>query len=147
MKSLMAVLVLVLVVSVTGCGYIVGGNVYSDGYRDGYLVGVTEKRNGFAGLSYVGELKVSFHGYGGGGIDPSKEGQTPGGSWTANFYDKKVKESCELIRGDQLVRIYYKEVDIHFTGGTKYKVEKVVALPNAGELEQLNPKVEEKQHE
>ena len=35
----------------SGCGAILGGNVYSDGYRDGYITGVSLKRQGFGGLA------------------------------------------------------------------------------------------------
>jgi hypothetical protein len=118
----------------TGCGKILGGNVYSDGYRDGYIVGVSSKRQGFGGISYVGEIKVSFYGFGGGAVDPSKSGQLTTGSWSANFFDKTIAERCAVIRGDQLVRIHYTEKDIQFNGGTNYEVTKIELLPPAGEL-------------
>lgn len=137
MKRLPAVFALALL-AISGCGAMIGGNVFSDGYRDGYIVGVAEKRQGMGGLSYVGEIKVSFHGYGGGAVDPAAEGQTPNGAWTANFYDDKVMTACEAIRGDQLVRLYYKEKDVHFSGGTKYEITRVEVLPPAGELSELN---------
>jgi hypothetical protein len=117
-----------------GCGTILGGNVYSDGYRDGYIVGVSLKRQGFGGLAYVGEVKVSFYGFGGGAVDVSKPGQSSFGSWSANFFDKTIAERCAVIRGDQLVRIHYTEKDIQFNGGTNYEVTKVEVLPPAGEL-------------
>lgn len=129
------ILALVFVFGVRGCskGFsILGGNVYSEGYRDGYIQGVTEKREGAGGLSYVGEVKMSFHGFGG-AVDPQKSGQTPTGAWAANFYDESVKKQCEAIRGDQLVRVYYKEKEVAYEGSTNYEVTKVVLLPAAGE--------------
>lgn len=132
------VLVLVAVVfifGVRGCskGFsFLGGNVYSEGYRDGYVQGITTKREGTGGMSYVGEIKVSFHGFGG-AVDPAKSGQTPTGAWAANFYDSSIRDQCEQIRGDQLVRVYYKEREVAFEGSTDYEVTKVVLLPAAGE--------------
>jgi len=122
--------------AVSGCqtvGMLTGGNVYSEGYRDGYIVGVTAKRQGFGGLSYVGELKVSFHGFGGGASE-GKDGQPSMGAWKANFFSASVYNQCEPIRGDQLVRIYYIEKDVQFNGGTNYEVSKVIVLPPAGEV-------------
>lgn len=132
---LLLLVAVVYLFGVRGCskGFsLVGGNVYSEGYRDGYIQGVTEKREGLGGMSYIGEIKMSFHGFGG-AVDPTKSGQTPTGAWSANFFDEKVKSQCESIRGDQLVRVYYKEKEVAFEGSTNYEITKVVLLPAAGE--------------
>lgn len=133
--AVVAAVSIVLVVSTfVGCSAILGGNVYSDGYRDGYIVGVTNKRQGFGGLSYVGEVKVSGFGFGGMAVDPTKPGQVGAGAWSANFYDENIQKDAQLIRGDQLCRIYYTEKDIVFNGGTNYEVTRIVVLPPIGEL-------------
>lgn len=126
-----------ILTTTTGCGVILGGNVYSDGYRDAYIVGVTSKRQGFGGLTYVGEIKLSGYGFGGMAVDPTKPGQVNSGAWSANFYDESIQKDAELIRGDQLCRIYYTEKDIVFNGGTNYDVKKIVVLPPAGQLDTI----------
>jgi len=136
---IVAVLAIIALTGMQGCGAIVGGNVYSEGYRDGYIVGVTGKRQGFGGVSYVGEIKVSGHGFGGMAVDPDKPGQGKLGAWSANFYKPELMPELNLIRGDQLCRFYYKERDIVFSGGTNYEIERVAVLPPAGELKILNP--------
>lgn len=141
MKGLLGLVAVIgLCLSMTGCGAIIGGNVYSDGYRDGYIVGVTEKRQGFGGVSYVGEIKVSGYGFGGLAVDSTKPGQTNCGAWSANFYDQAIQKNASKIRGDQLCRFYYTERDIVFNGGTNYDVTKIEVLPPAGELETIKPK-------
>ena len=129
---------------VGGCrfwGIVIGhGNVYSSGYYDGYIQGCSEKADTIARLGTVYELKMGFVGYGS-AIDPTKLGQSPNGSWHANFFDEKLYKKASLIRGDQLVRCFYEEVAMKFNGATKYRVHKILVLPPEGELHEIKDAV------
>ena len=74
---------------------ILSGNTYSVGYYDGYIQNVTVKREGLGGLSFIGQMKIGFHGYGS-GIDLTKPGQAVQGSLVLNFFEEQIKKDSIL---------------------------------------------------
>lgn len=108
-----------------GCGavvkYCVTNNtrniVFNDGYCDGYIIGVTSKTPG-----HEGRIKVS--------------GFSSGvGTWSGIFFDEKIQKDAQIIRGDQLCRIYYTEC--MYNNYFNNKVKKIVVLPPVGQLDSI----------
>jgi len=137
---------ILILTSKMGCGVtgaIWRGNVYSHGYRDGYIQGNSKKADSISGLGRVYELKVGFNGFGA-GVDSAKKGQTKQGSWTANYYSEDLWRQTQRIHPEQAVRVFYLEKDIQFAGATDYEVLDVVLLPSKGEpLDDLVDKANE----
>ena len=127
----MAWLFFLLVFTNTGRS-IFRGNVYSYGYRDGYIQGHSTKADEVSGLGRVHEIKLGFHGYGA-AVDPTKPGQTPQGAWIANYFDDDLWEKVQKIHPTQPVRVFYIEKDFQFSGATQYEVLDIVPLPPNGE--------------
>jgi len=130
---LLIIAVIIWAVLSGGAGVLFHGNVYSTGYRDGFIRKLADKGN----VIKAWEVEVGFHGWGN-GPHAGKAGQPEsGGTWCANIMEEEVYNQAKMIRGDQLVRIFYREVRFKWEGATDYRVDRIVPLPPAGEIGEL----------
>jgi hypothetical protein len=96
------------------------GNTYSEGYRDVYIQKVTKKGN-----IKVWEVDAGYHG---GMVFQAGAGKSYSSPWTANFDNAELFDVFKKIRGDELVRVYYKERYVKGLDTSSYLIEKVEKL-------------------